>query len=795
MFTLPYSVYIILKQKGLTDMAVKYTPDKKMKFRIRVVMTVIFFLLFLMVAINFFHISVTENEKYQAMANDQHFGSILISAHRGSIYDSKGTPLAKSASVYKVFLDPRQFKKELKSLQESIDKRNAKKLDGNYTPEYDEDGNEKNPLPESAEAFRTEAISFLSEKLGITPEKVTNAMEANNQYSILQDQVEKPVADEVLDFFSRYELISLNVEEDTKRYYPHNELAASVIGFTSSGGEGMYGVEAYYDDYLAGVDGRTISAKDSNGNELPYRYSKTYSAKNGDDVYLTIDADIQYCLEENLEELVSQFEVKNRACAILMNAKTGAIYGMATNPSFDLNDPYEVADPLAQQRISALTGDEATKAIANAREAQWKNKCITEIYEPGSVFKVITSSAAIEENLINLESDTFYCSGSVAVPGAAPIHCHDWNGHGTQTFQQALTNSCNPAFMEIGERLGIEKFCYYYDAFGLKERTGIDLPAEGIGIGFEPEDMSQVDLLVSAFGQGDTLTPIEMITSYCAAINGGYLLEPYVVEKVIDEDGNIVLKNERTVRRQVISEDTSKKVRTALGKVVSESSGGNVKIKGYAIGGKSGTSERLSLDPDEYGASYVCFTPVEDPEIVLLVLADMPNSDIGYYGSVVAVPTARHILEDVLPYLGYYPEYTEEELADLDIKIPLLEGSISDAKSTLDGLGIDCKVIGNGIEVVAQSPQTGSSVAKGGCVYLYTEKGSTAEYTTVPDVLYVSPEVANESITYCRLNYVAKGASVRNSNAVVNSQSPPAGTQVPIGTTVELEFIVNANQD
>ncbi|MDE6797252.1 MAG: PASTA domain-containing protein [Ruminococcus sp.] len=698
-------------------------------------------------------------------------------------------------SVYKVFIDPQQFQKELKSLQESIDKRNENKLDGNYTPEYDEDGNEKNPLPESAEAFRTEAINFLSEKLGITPEKVTNAMEANNQYSILQDQVEKPVADEVLHFFSRYELISLNVEEDTKRYYPHNELAASVIGFTSSGGEGMYGVEAYYDDYLAGVDGRTISAKDSNGNELPYRYSKTYSAKNGDDVYLTIDADIQYCLEENLEELVSQFEVKNRACAILMNAKTGAIYGMATNPSFDLNEPYVVADPLAQQRISALTGDEATKAIANAREAQWKNKCITEIYEPGSVFKVITSSAAIEENLINLESDTFYCNGSVPVPGAAPIHCHDWNGHGAQTFQEALTHSCNPAFMEIGERLGIEKFCYYYDAFGLKERTGIDLPAEGIGIGFEPEDMSQVDLLVSAFGQGDTLTPIEMITSYCAAINGGYLLEPYVVEKVIDEDGNIVLKNERTVRRQVISEDTSKKVRTALGKVVSESSGGNVKIKGYAIGGKSGTSERLSLDPDEYGASYVCFTPVDDPEIVLLVLADMPNVDIGYYGSVVAVPTARHILEDVLPYLGYYPEYTEEELADLDIKIPLLEGSISDAKSTLDGLGINCKVIGNGIEVVAQSPQTGSSVAKGGCVYLYTEKGNTVKYTTVPDVLYVSPEVANESITYCKLNYVAKGASVRNSNAVVNSQSPPAGTQVPIGTTVELEFIVNANQD
>lgn len=776
-------------------MAVKHIPMKKMKFRVRVVMTLVFFLLFLVVAINFFHISVVENEKYQAMANDQHFGSILISAHRGSIYDSKGATLAKSASVYKVFLDPRQFQKELEALQKSIDSRNKKKLDGNYKAEYDEDGNEINPLPESSEAFRNDAINFLSEKLGITTEKVSNAMEANNQYSILQDQVEKPVADEVLAFFDQYELISLNVEEDTKRYYPHNELAASVIGFTSSGGDGMYGVEAYYDDYLAGVDGRTISAKDSNGNELPYRYSKTYSAKNGDDVYLTIDYEIQYCLEKHLAEMVSQFEVKNRACAILMNAKTGAIYGMATNPSFDLNNPYEVADPFAIEKIASLTGDAAKKATANAREAQWKNKCITEIYEPGSVFKVITSAAAIEENLIDLENDSFYCSGSVPIPGTTPIHCHDWGGHGSQTFQKALTNSCNPAFMEIGSRLGIEKFCYYYDAFGLKEQTGIDLPAEGIGIGFEPENMSEVDLLVSAFGQGDTLTPIEMITSYCAAINGGYLLEPYVVDKVIDEDGNIVLRNERTVRRQVVSEDTSKKIRTALGRVVTDNNGGNVTIKGYSIGGKSGTSERLSLDKDEYGASYVCFTPVEDPEIILLVLADMPNADIGYYGSKVAVPTARHILEDVLPYLGYYPEYTDEEVEDLDIKIPLLEGSISDAKATLDGLGVNCKVIGNGIEVVAQSPQTGSSVAKGGCVYLYTEKGNTVEYTVVPDVQYVSPEVANESIVYCRLNYVAKGASVKRENAVVNSQSIPAGTRVPVGTTIELEFIVNANQD
>ncbi len=776
-------------------MAVKHIPMKTMKFRIRVIMTGVFFLLFLMVAMNFFKISVVENEKYQAMANDQHFGSILISAHRGSIYDSHGSPLAKSASVYKVFLDPRQFKTELKSLQESIDKRNKEKLAGTYKPKFDENGNELNPLPESSDDFKNEAINFLAEKLGITPEKVSSAMEANNQYSILQDQVEKPVADEVLAFFDKYEFISLNVEEDTKRYYPHNELAASVIGFTSAGGDGIYGLEAYYDDYLAGVDGRTISAKDSNGNELPYRYSKTYAAKNGDDVYLTIDTKIQYTLEEKLEEMVTEFEVKNRACAILMNAKTGAIYGMATYPSFDLNNPYEVADPKTAEKIAQLTGDAATKATSDAREAQWKNKCITEIYEPGSVFKVITSAAAIEENLIDLENDSFYCSGSVPVPGTDPIHCHDWNGHGAQSFQEALTHSCNPAFMEIGSRLGIEKFCYYYDAFGLKERTGIDLPAEGVGIGFEPEKMSDVDLLVSAFGQGDTLTPMEMITSYCAAINGGYLLQPYVVDKVVDEDGNIILKNERTVRRQVVSEDTSKKIRTALGRVVTDNNGGNVTIKGYSIGGKSGTSERISLDKDEYGASYVCFTPVDDPEIILLVLADMPNPDINYYGSGVAVPTARHILEDVLPYLGYYPEYTKEEIEDLDIKIPLLEGSINDAKTTLDGLGVTYEIIGNGIEIVAQSPQTGSEIAKGGCVYLYTEKGNTVEYKVVPDLMYASPELANELITSNHLNYVAKGASVKRSNAVVNSQSIPAGTRVPMGTTIVLEFIVNANQD
>lgn len=782
-----------------------------MRFRTKIVMTSVFFVLFAVVAGNFFKISVVENEKYQEMANDQHFGSITLSAHRGSIYDAKGNTLAKSASVYKVFLDPKQFRDDMDTLQKSIDKRNSEKAAGTYTPKYDKEGNELDVLPESLDAFRSETVTFLALKLGISEEKVKTAMEENTQYSVLQDQVEKPVADEVLDYFNNVGFISLNVEEDTKRYYPQNDLAASVIGFTVGDGSGAYGVEAYYDEYLSGHDGKTISAKDSNGNEIPYRYSKTYAPQDGGDVYLTIDMNIQYYLEKHLQEMNKKFGVKNRSCAILMNAKTGAIYGMATAPTFDLNQPYEISDETIKAQLAALTDeDEKTQLTSEEREKQWKNKCITEIYEPGSVFKVVTSASAIEENLIDLKNDSFFCSGQVTLEGAYyPIKCHNTNGHGAQTFQEALTHSCNPAFMEIGARLGIDKFCYYFDAFGLAEKTGIDLPAESSGIGFQPDKMTNVDLAVSSFGQGETITPIEMITSYCATINGGYLLKPYVVDKVVDEDGNVILKNERTVKRQVVSEETSETMRTVLKNVVTDNGGGNVTIKGYSIGGKSGTSQRLSVtekgqtangkeedaDEQEYGASYVCFTPAEDPEIILLVLADMPDKSIGYYGSQVAVPTARDILTDVLPYLGISPEYSDDELENLDVKIPILEGSIDEAKATLDGLGMTYEVIGSGIEVVAQSPVTGTSVAKGGCVYLYTEAGNTAEYTTVPNLQYLSPETANETLTYNELNYVTRGASATRSDAIVNSQSIQPGTQVPKGTCIELELIVNEDSD
>ncbi len=799
-----------------------HIPSKSMKFRAKITMTGAFLLLFSGVAANFFNISVLNNEEYQTMANDQHFGSIPISAHRGSIYDSKGTALAKSATVYKVFLDPKQFREDMESLQKRIDTRAEEIKNGTYKPSVeittDAEGNEattviEDALPTSADAFKVEATAFLVEKLGITEEKITKAMAANNRYSVLQEQVEKPIADEVLAYFNKYSLVCINVEEDTKRYYPQNELAAAVIGFTASDGYGMYGVEASYDDYLSGTDGRTISAKDSNGNELPYRYSKTYPAQNGNDVYLTLDMEIQYTLEKYLEEMSTEFMVQNRSCAILMNAKTGAIYGMAQYPSYDLNNPYEVVDPVVIEKLKTLDDEQYSIEQGRARETQWRNKCVTEVYEPGSVFKVITSAAAFEENLIDLGKDNFYCSGAVHLDGMEqPVKCHQIGGHGPQTYQEALTHSCNPAFMEVGRRLGIDKFLYYYDSFGLREPTGIDLPAESGGIQVKADSFTNVDLGMSSIGQCETITPLEMITSYCASINGGYLLQPYVVEKVVDEDGNVVMKNERTVRRQVVSEETSAIMRDSLYKVT-QGGKGNVTIKGYAIGGKSGTSQRLSVtkagqtlvqgeeeraEEQKYGASYCCFAPADDPEIILLVLADMPdNASNGghYYGSEVAVSTARDILTDVLPYLNISPEYTDKELEMLDIKVPLLEGGIEDAKATLTGLGANYEVIGEGNTVVAQSPVTGTTIAKGGTVYLYTDSSHTVDYTEVPDLVGLSAQIANDSIVYMDLNYVATGASVDNVGAVVLSQSKQPGEKVPMGTTIVLEFGVVGDGD
>lgn len=783
-----------MAEKTIVHSSEKPTVQMKVRANRAILFVTIVFVIALIIKL--FSISIVNNGFYQNKANEVHFGEISISANRGSIYDKNGVILAQSATVYKIFMDPDLFKKELEKIGGGEE--------GNITPE--------------GEALKSEVVSFLAQKLEITEDDIKNAMNKNSQYEILKTKVEKDIADEIIAFTDEKELNSIQIEQDTKRYYPQDELAASVIGFTNIDGDGQYGVEAQYDEYLAGTDGKVISAKDAYGNEMPYRYAKTYEAQDGNSVYLTIDRTLQYSLEKNLEETVSQFQVEDRACGIIMNAKTGEILAMATAPGFDLNNPGDVSDlhiaqmaqdmelfkdvdpneyiteDRASELVKQLSEKDYEDAYMAAREQQWKNKAITELYIPGSVFKVITSSAALEEKAITL-NDSFNCTGElVVVDGTDPIHCWKTSGHGPQTFTEAITNSCNPAFMEIGRRLGAEQFFNYFKAFGLTERTGIDLPAEATSYYQGLDGMGAVELASCSFGQTNKITPIEMITAYAAVINGGELVTPFVVSKIVDNDGNVVLTNEKTVRRQVISKETSKMMCETLETVAVQN---GAYIKGYHVGGKSGTSEKLDEyagtdeEPMRYVASYCCFAPANDPEIILLIMADEPMSG-DYYGSKIAVPCSRKVMEEILPYLGYYPEYTEEEAKNLDVVVPLVEDlSVDEAKSLIEKDGLTCEVVGDGKNVVGQMPMTGTTVSPGGIVVLYTEQNYKEENVEVPEMKGYTVNDANYIMTSYGLNFVASGASTDNGNAVVQSQNVPAGTKVPRGTVIELTFGVD----
>ena len=490
-------------------------PTAKMKFRTNVVIQIAMMLFACAIIINLFKVSVVQNKKYEALANNYHFGTMRLEAQRGAIYDATGTPLAWSATVYNVYIDPQLFRDEMDDVQKNNESKQAA---------ADKNGKTATDIVDVA-TLRENIATYLAGKLNLEKADIEKAFDADGRYYILQTQVEKNVADEIENYFDNLNLVSFATEATTKRYYPQEELAASVIGFTNGDGDGQYGLEYQYNDYLAGVDGRIISAQAANGEEMPYRYSTTYEAENGASLYLTLDTTLQYYLEKAISEMSVEFNVQQRACGIIMNPKTGAIYAMATYPSFDLNQPSVIYDTTVAKKLDSLTGQEYSDAYQEARETQWKNKAISEIHFPGSVFKVVTTAAAMEEKLIDLQNDSFYCSGYFTVMGEK-IGCSNRSGHGAQTFTQALTNSCNPAFMEIGLRLGVEKFSYYFKGFGLTEKTGIDLPGEVASLYIPEDTMSNVDLASSSFGQANKITPIQMITAYAAAINGGKLVTP-----------------------------------------------------------------------------------------------------------------------------------------------------------------------------------------------------------------------------------------------------------------------------
>lgn len=715
-----------------------------------------------------FKVSVIDSKELSAMATDQQQSSFDIKAKRGTIYDRNNKVLAQSATVWDVIISPGDI--------------------------------EKNE-PENRE-FICKGISGI---LGVKYETLTEACkDTSSRYYVVKKKVDRSTVEKINNFVLKNNLnrYSVYTVENSERSYPNGTLAASVLGFVNENEEG-YGIEAYYNSYLKGTDGRVITTTDAHGNAMPYDYSARYSAKDGNSLVLTIDETLQYYLEKNLEITVSQHKLANRSTGIIMNAKTGAIVAMATSPGFDPNDPSHVYFESDRLTLAKMSADKKTEEeiLAKKQEIwgkQWQNKAVSELYIPGSVFKMFTCASALEEEVVSLDS-TFECSGIADVAGTK-IRCWNIGGHGVSNLTEAMIRSCNPAFIKIGQLLGVEKFSKYFEAFGFTEKTGIDLPGEADSLYVKESDMGIVELSSSAFGQTTKVTPIQMVTAAAAVVNGGKLVTPYVVDKIIDSDGNVVKSAQTVVRRQVISEETSATMRKILEDVVTANGGGNAYMSGYRIGGKSGTSEKIDdynsgKTPElRYVATFCAIVPIDDPEYVMLVVCDEPTS--GYiYGSAIAAPVVSAVFKEGLEYMGIYPQYTADELAQQDVTVPWVGGYNSiRAEAQLTAAGLKAEYIGStdGTEVTGQVPSAGTVMPSGSTVMLYMGDIPLSDYrmSTVPNVIGKTVEEANKALSEAGLNISITGAAT-GSEAKAVSQSVNSGLVVYRGSVIEVNFLVN----
>lgn len=725
---------------------------------------------------NLFNWSIVRGEEMEGRAARQQLSDTTISAARGTIYDTNMNVLAQSATAWNIIIDP-------KTIEDNIP---------------DTEKTEAGDIPVDKDAYRKNFAQRLADVLGKDPDYILEQMSyTNRNYRKVADRVDKTTVTTLQEMLKEYGYVGVTTEVSTKRYYPYSTLASSVIGFCNANNTGVYGLEAQYNDILSGTDGRVITAKDSLGDTLPTTYEKTFDAVDGYSIVTTIDTVIQQYIEKELKSAVDQYQPDGGAAIIVMNTDTGAILGMADYPNYDCNDPYTILDSYTLSNIDLLTTDEEkTEAQKKAREAQWQNKVITDTYEPGSVFKVVTASAALEEGTATLDS-TYYCNGVVSFQDGdkmLDIHCHRRSGHGQETFVQALVNSCNPALMQIGFDLGQKRFFQYYQAFGLTEKTGIDLPAERVGIYYD-DTMNKISLASCSFGQSNTMTPLQMMTAAVAAINGGNLLVPRMVDRVIDQDGNTVREYGTTVKRQVISEETSAIMRDALEQVVSANGGTNAYVKGYRIGGKSGTAQILTNDKtgeEMYVFSYLVFAPADDPQVAALVLIDSPTQGDRSYANNVVGPLASSVMQDILPYLGITTSYTDEELEDQEVLVPseLIGLDTATAKSKLAGQGLEAYIVGNGSSVVDVYPEENTRVPGGSTVVLYTEE-SDVSTVSMPNVIGLSPTQATQTLGNAGLNVRITGGAAGNTRARVTVQEYEPGTMLNRGTIVELECVVS----
>ena len=707
-----------------------------------------------LLVVNLFKLQVRDYRHYQEKAIEQQTSTTVINPRRGTIYDRNGKALAVSASVETLRIDPVRVKDE-----------------------------------ETARLVSSQ----LAEILGMEEEKIYSLTQ-KKQYRDLTvaRRLEKSVADRVRLFVKEQKLNCLRLVEDSKRYYPYSQFACHILGFTGTDNQGLEGLEGYFDHLLVGLPGRQIYATNAGGSEMPFEYETYIPAQNGKSLVLTIDEVIQHFTEKHLTTAYVENNIQRQAAAIVMDVNTAEILAMASVPGYDLNEPFVLTDK-ALTELDELTQSGATDARAKALGSMWRNKILTDGYEPGSVFKTITAAMALEEGLVG-SSDRFVCHGGTQVANYY-IHCWKHAGHGTETLEEGFKNSCNVVFMNLGERIGSAKFYEYVRAFGFLDATGVDLPGEALGYFHRYENFNVTELATSSFGQTFKVTPLQMITAISACVNGGYLMEPYVIKQVLDEEGNVVSQNEPTVVRQVISEKTSQKLFEMLEFVVSKGTGKNAYLAGYRIGGKTGTSEKTD-DRNEEGvvdkfiASFLAVAPADDPQVAVLVILDEPEEKENTGGGAIAAPVARDIMADILPYLGVSPQYTAEELESLEKAVPGVVGlSVSEAQAKLESSGFLVALHGKkGETVTSQLPKEGKSLTNGGTVVLYTATDSTPETVEVPNVIGQIASVANRMLVDAGLNIKIAGVPPKDTVAVAVSQSPQAGQTVSPATLVTVEF-------
>ncbi len=718
--------------------------------RTMILMAVLGVLVFLILVIKLFSLQILRHDELEAKALDQQTRSTEVAATRGTIYDRNGNIMAISATAETVFLSPLEMDRAL--------------------------SDKDNPV-----AWTKDSVAQkLSEILEINKEGILKKMErTDSQYEVLKLRVEEDVADQIRTFINDEGVVGVYMVTDAKRYYPYATLASQIIGFVGTDNYGLYGLEARYNDVLDGETGLVVSTKDPTGSDMLYGYEQYYKAQNGSDIVLTLDATVQYYVEKALSEMVTSTEAQG-ATGIVMDVETGAVLAMASSPTYDLNDPSAVYE----SRLASLVKDGQLN-LADAQLRQWRNRAINDTYEPGSTFKVLTLAAALEEGVID-ENTTFDCTGSIHVLDAT-IHCSNRAGHGHQTLEQTAGNSCNPAFITYGLRLGTEKFYRYMKDFGLVNGSGIDLEGEALGIFAPQETASELDLACYAFGQNFNTTPVALISAQAACINGGYLHTPYVVERVVDSEGNVLSSHDSTPVRQVVSEETSALVRRCLEYVVSSGTGRNGQVHGYRIGGKTGTADKGNTG--EVVLSFMCFAPADDPKYIMLLTLDSPTGE-GRGGGGTVAPYASRIMGEILPYLGVEPSYSAEELLGSDTTVNYVIGmTVADAEEKLKSKGFSVKVVGDGDTVTDQTPEGGTVIPGKSRVILYAGSEKPDTLCTVPSLVGLSPSEANMAVSSAGLLLRFTGTTDSGSGSVrVINQSEAAGAQVEAGTVISVQL-------